>query len=951
MRGLCFYFPQIPYAVCILDSSTESVSAMSLHTDSPLHRITSTDHLAQLANTIHSSSETESQDALNELARQASNDAARALIDAYRDCHWRDTRIQILRALGRNRSQRAIEFLLRTASEHFPTAQSDGRDTGLCQESLLALGDTRDPAAASFLLHRLSVSPAYMKSWIVNALSRIPDLRSAPLLHELMDSKECEEHPQLMRNIVVAFSEMKDTTSIPKLIELLRQRSRGSGQSPDSTALTLLSAIARLSRKQVDVQQFERYFEGEMLHQQFYQQCLTQVTFRQQWTLEDYLSKIFFSDKIHYALPFELNSFSTSDVIEALSMFVSEEKHFQRLCLVLGSVLDAEQLLSQFIRVDALSQEQTLCLIEHLGLQRCPAARLICIQVKELHLKHMWLSPEPQPLVAAWLRAVVCIYENPQQTLLDLLQSDDYNHAHDRQRIEVINAFVTCMLVYRAESTWPKKLLQFIQERIQLEKSTQVLGRWLRALGEMALNDLKWTDELRTRVAQTTALHSSAFLMLDNQDSHQNTPLLRSLQPALSDHSENKALFLRACTALKNSEKDLPTDEMLKNCLASDRVIDALAALAFLSRHPRQSCLDNVLSLCRPESSETRLVIGAIVAARAFRHEKFIQPLEKCLLSSAKVISGRALDALLHIEHPQANTVVVRYLISHLNNPMVCDKVLRSMKAPAAAQIDLAELLEQATHHTGSAALKDDLLDLAARLRSGQSGETAAQPSTDTIRKIDLQLDSKITGYAQFPDSVKASLRSAELPLNQPELFEGTVDKSASVVQYCKALDLTLEREFGQKILFPKMEQQLHVFQNILHQAELDTESPNLNLVLRHFRAEHVFDLYSLPLNKMSMVSRSILNGRILRERSQVIDGLKAWGVLILMFSGHERLWGSKTAQREPILYPMLAHKLVMLQDLRNPAAHRQTMLALAPLSEIRKEVFDVFALMRKAFE
>jgi hypothetical protein len=36
---------------------------------------------------------------------------------------------------------------------------------------------------------------------------------------------------------------------------------------------------------------------------------------------------------------------------------------------------------------------------------------------------------------------------------------------------------------------------------------------------------------------------------------------------------------------------------------------------------------------------------------------------------------------------------------------------------------------------------------------------------------------------------------------------------------------------------------------------------------------------------------------------------------------------------------------------LRNPAAHRQTMMALAPLSEIRKEVFNVFALIKKALE
>jgi hypothetical protein len=147
------------------------------------------------------------------------------------------------------------------------------------------------------------------------------------------------------------------------------------------------------------------------------------------------------------------------------------------------------------------------------------------------------------------------------------------------------------------------------------------------------------------------------------------------------------------------------------------------------------------------------------------------------------------------------------------------------------------------------------------------------------------------------------------------------------------------------------MEQHLHIFQNILHKAELDQEQPNINLVIRHFGAEHVFDLHSFPSTKLMMICRSVLSGRILRERTQVIDGLKAWAVILMIFSGNEKLWGAAQMKKDPLLYHQLAHKLVLLQDLRNPAAHRQTMLALAPLSEIRKEVFNVFAQMKKAFE
>lgn len=924
---------------------------MTAQTDSHADKQIMTGHLAQLSNNVHSNSESEVRDALKELAELGNNDAARALIDAYRDCHWRDTRMSILRALGRNGSQRAVEFLLRTANEHFPSGQSDSKDIGLCQETLLALGDTHDPLAASYLLHRLEGSPAYLKAWIVNALSRIPDLRAAPFLHRLMDSQESTEHPQLLRNIVVALSEMKDTSSLSKLIEMLKARCQNSSFSPDATSLTLLAAIARLSRQASDIQQFERNFEGEMLHQQFYQQCLTQVNFRQQWTLEDYLGKIFFSEKIHRSLPLELNSFPTQDVIEALSIFTSEEKHFPRLCATLGSTLQSEQLIEKFIQPESLNAAQLLHVLNNLAYQRGPVVSSLCEKFAQLQIKNLWQSAETQPLVAAWLQLLICTHEQPLESLLSMMISPLFSTAHERQKIEFINAFVGCALVYRTEQTWPKKQLQIITELIQTETSTLVLGRWLRALGEIGLGDLKWNEELRTRVHQTSALHGSAMLMLENEESHQNGVLLKTLQSTLQNNPDNTALFLRACATLKTPEKDLPAENILTAALSSDKNEDRLSALNYLSHHPRLSCLDAVLAHCVPEQSKTRMSAAAIVAARAYRHQKSIQPLEKCLQSSSKVISGRALDALLYVEHPQANEVVIHYLINHLNNPVICDKVLRSLKATAEGQADLAAALEQATAHTGNAALREDILDLAARLRTGSSDTAAALPAADAIREIDKQLESKIVDYLRLADPVKASLRSAELPLNQPELFEKTVDKSSSVVQYCKALDLTLEKEFGQKILFPKLENQLHVFQNILHQAELDNESPNLNLVLRHFRAEHVFDLNTLPASKMTMIARSILNGRILRERTQVIDGLKAWAVLLLMFSGHERLWGRELAKKDPLAFPMLAHKLVVLQDLRNPAAHRQTMLALAPLSEIRKEVFQVFALMKKAFE
>ncbi|MEY2989077.1 MAG: hypothetical protein RJB13_2598, partial [Pseudomonadota bacterium] len=101
-------------------------------------------HLETLAEQIHSASENESFIALAALVQEKSNDSARYLIEAYLQCHWRDTKIAIIKSLGRNGGERAVAFLLDLTRNQ--------EDIGLLQEVLLALGETKSPLAATYLL-------------------------------------------------------------------------------------------------------------------------------------------------------------------------------------------------------------------------------------------------------------------------------------------------------------------------------------------------------------------------------------------------------------------------------------------------------------------------------------------------------------------------------------------------------------------------------------------------------------------------------------------------------------------------------------------------------------------------------------------------------------------------------------------------------------------------------
>jgi hypothetical protein len=77
-----------------------------------------------------------------------------------------------------------------------------------------------------------------------------------------------------------------------------------------------------------------------------------------------------------------------------------------------------------------------------------------------------------------------------------------------------------------------------------------------------------------------------------------------------------------------------------------------------------------------------------------------------------------------------------------------------------------------------------------------------------------------------------------------------------------------------------------------------------------------------------------------------VVDGLRAWALLLLLFSRKLARSGGKA------LVPLrgmgdeqvvaVAKRLMALQDIRNPAAHRQTFLDFVGVEEVRREVLKL---------
>jgi hypothetical protein len=112
-------------------------------------------------------------------------------------------------------------------------------------------------------------------------------------------------------------------------------------------------------------------------------------------------------------------------------------------------------------------------------------------------------------------------------------------------------------------------------------------------------------------------------------------------------------------------------------------------------------------------------------------------------------------------------------------------------------------------------------------------------------------------------------------------------------------------------------------------------------------RLENTFSDESFPGHKMVLVAQGFLSGRIVQEQWRILDGLRAWAVLILLFSRGSHLPEGKPLINLGTISPTdlerLAKRLIALQDLRNPVAHRETWLRFPQIDEVRNEVSAVF--------
>ena len=893
-------------------------------------KLTESSSIESLRGYYHSVHDFERGEVIELLGSMAEPDAARELIQLYQDCQWRNSRLQIIRVLSKNPTERSLEFLFRLAGSK--------QDIPIAEAAIWSLGQSHHRLAALFLVRLYGQGDESLRPSVVGALGQIPDRTLVKdFLKELPEAIQSRKLT-LAKNLILTLGELKVKEAIPQFLKIAEDRT-----SPE-IAVCALVAIGKIARDPKVIEPLEMRFRDDLFQYQLFTSVKVQVQFRAEWKLEDYLSKLFEGPGFHKTLPFELSHFSPVDVKEGLKLF-SETGHFEKLCLALSKIdfPDIANWYSELIAYEKLEPAQAkqvlLSISSHLDVRmKEPLAAI---------RKHF------PKLTLDWLEAVSMSLPQAEIEFKEFFASESFREMDDGGRTSAINHLYHHGLCVQTSAAQLHEVGKILESTLDSDPSPQVRGRILRAMAGLKIQSKKATLLIKDCLGNISDKDNAAILpsCLKYLELCPDKNLTETLLE-ISVPIKLRCGYLKALAALPIHPKTHDGLEVfLKSCLTGKSPIECrIDALNLLRQHPRPTLIAEVLDCLK---GEDRIQIAAIIALKTMGTESSAEPLSKFLESKQQSLSGRALDTLTSIPGLRAKRIVIDYLKEHCEDEDVCDKVTRCLQPPETPNDYFSKSIDDILLQFPKHPQKDGLILLREKLSAPSTamGNTGALKGID-IQAIDLDLSEKITGYKDFDESVKSTLRSAELPYKHRQMFDEYVDKASAIIEYCKGVDLLMEKRLGKKILFPKLENSLHEFANALYPLGLNEDYPNAERVLKETGLERHFSVQSFPLHKMATMAQGIRNGKIVNEHFKTLDGLRAWAVMLLLFgrsiNGVKALIPLKATSDDQVI--LFCKRLIALQEIRNPLAHRETEVKFVKLDEVRNEVFALLSSFSKIF-
>lgn len=865
------------------------------------------------------------QKAIDSLVASGTIDDSRELIYLFSNCVWRETKFSILKALGTFKNSRALEFLFHTAN--------DETDLPLASAAIESLASTDSSMAARFLENLYLHGHSSKKPVLVLSLANLAHRTVAPQLLKDLESALEQNEVLLSKNLLFALGELKYLSAKPFIIQMLKKRHL------KEIEMSALVCLGKLSRDLNDFSDFENHFKNDSFEMEILKQVKNQVHFRSQWKLEDYLVKLFESTQTHKNMAFELNAFEEADVLAGLQMF-AEPKNYLKLSHILSklSFSSVGKWYSELIKFDDVSTEE---------------ASLIYNSLSHHNFKSAQEIPNiPSKNESDYIQCVLMSGKNSYNFFSDYLQTNQYTQSTNEEKIQFINHIAEFALINIPNDKVNSQLSLICETELSNETQSVIKARWIRLAAQIKKSNNKLFSLIKNYLRQPE-FDLSVLFFLEKNPTYQGVAFLNSYLGQNTSYNEKTEIaLLRSMAAQEKNqfEYEKVKSFLLKKLDLKSPSEEALvSALKFLQKNPFKEFKLVLVGLLAHSSTEVQL--HAIVALRNYDSEELANLVAPFLKSTNDSIRGRALDTLLQQSSLRSKRLAIDFLEDHLKDNSTTERVLRSLlQSQLKSEYFLQKIEKFMTDHPHHVHF-EEMTELKQKIQ-GELSENSPKkmPSAEELLVIDKHLTKELPKYHEYDEAVKVSLRSAEMPFANPELYDQFVDASSCILGYSKAVDIFMEKYLGKKQLYTKVEAKLHEFQNVIHLCSLNEDYPPAEKVLKVLSLEKAFTPQSLPLHKMTLIAKGLLSSKIVHESFKVIDGLRAWSIVLLIYARKTPSIPKPLIQlnldEAQIIW--LSKKLMWLQDLRNPVAHRQTVVHMGELTETRKEIYKILALLEK---
>ncbi len=837
---------------------------------------------------------------IDTLGRMGDTNATRLLLNLYGRSMWRETRIDIIRALSFCNNDRSLEFLIKIAR--------DQSDLQLAGEAILAIGQTASALGGEVLLSFLDDASHPLAKEAVIGLSSMRVFPCEDSFQRLLTSN-VKLGPTITQFLIIGLGRKARGGTWTIIEEYLDPEAY-----PSQIFNAALIAAGKLGRSEAlkKLQQVDtryRFFANQLKLA-----SIEQIHYRLSSSFEDIYSMILNSTDPSSALS-TLRQYPHDDAWEAFTI-LGEEASAETSAIVRLALSDTARARADLAFVnenDSIS----------------PALRAA------LYRQYLFLAEEEA--LAAFTKSKqgleICLsLHSP--AIFNWLMNDKNQAAHS---VAGINAMVAqCQM--RPELT--ERVGQSLLKRIA-NYDNQLRQRAIRAIGQInfdhpsaytCLQQYLKTDDFSSVI--------SAYGMLGS-DEAQATISKQIKQLPLDPIDVEKLKLLTAKLASFSVNKP----EVLQKFLHVPEITDdALKILgrSVLAEPVAWALIEQSLS---SENHQTKML--AIAAAKLNFNEKIIDLLFEQYKSETESYKFRTLDTLCFLQDGKAHMRLLDSLASAGID--VIEKTIRCLNpvpdfdySPAIKT--LTQVVTIRPDLAGNSEVTAGILNLIENLSLKSDVETIAK--SDSSHDVDPSLSILIPFFARLSSGSKAALRNAELTYGQEVLFNDLVDKSTVLIEHVKCIDLQFQEKIGTKMFLGTGRLVDEMRQRLL-QLGLDEDNQTQGVLIDALQCSKQFPAADFPSHKLFTMSHAFLSGKIAREQYKVIDGLRAWGLMLLLFG---RTFNFRGQQISPILHVLessnpviatLAFDLNHLQELRNLAAHRGTLVSRSQVDDLRKASID----------